>query len=434
MKHQLLPMTLAALMICSAVGCKKEQQAAPAPAPAEQAAAETPAANAETPAANAETPAANDGHQHDVAIPSAVPAPDDVAAPPADAIKTASGLAYKKLTANDAGKAIAEEDLIQTHYTGWTTDGKMFDSSLMRGKPSVFTPANLIDGMKEALLLAKTGEKIRVWVPENLAYKGAPGAPAGMLVFEFDIIDNITPVMPPKDIPEDAVKLPSGAAYRIVKTTPDAKTLGLNDLVTLDFAGWTQVDSKRFHSSVEMDEQLTAPVAAMFPGWKEILPNAHVGDVVQMWIPQELGIDKEGNELKGTLVFEVTVVKAAALPEPPADVAAPAADTQKTESGIAYRITKPGTGTEHPAATSRVRVHYSGWTTDGALFDSSIPRGEPTEFGLDQVIPGWTEVVQLMVPGEKRIVWIPEELAYKGRPGAPAGMLVFEIELLDILK
>ena len=68
------------------------------------------------------------------------------------------------------------------------------------------------------------------------------------------------------------------------------------------------------------------------------------------------------------------------------------------------------------------------------MFDSSIARDKPIEFGLDQVIAGWTEAVQLMVPGEKRLVWIPEELAYKGQPGAPAGMLVFEIELIDIVS
>jgi peptidylprolyl isomerase len=66
------------------------------------------------------------------------------------------------------------------------------------------------------------------------------------------------------------------------------------------------------------------------------------------------------------------------------------------------------------------------------MFDSSIARGEPVTFGLNQVIPGWTEGVQLMVEGEKTRFWIPEELAYKGRPGAPQGMLVFEIELLKI--
>ena len=79
-----------------------------------------------------------------------------------------------------------------------------------------------------------------------------------------------------------------------------------------------------------------------------------------------------------------------------------------------------------------VKVHYSGWLTNGEMFDSSVVRGEPIEFGLNQVIPGWTEGVQLMVIGEKRRLWIPQNLAYNGQPGAPPGMLVFDVELIDI--
>jgi peptidylprolyl isomerase len=79
-----------------------------------------------------------------------------------------------------------------------------------------------------------------------------------------------------------------------------------------------------------------------------------------------------------------------------------------------------------------VQVNYAGWTTDGKMFDSSYARGEPATFGLNQVVPGWTEALQLMVEGEKRRIWIPEKLAYAGKPGAPAGMLVFEVELLKI--
>jgi peptidylprolyl isomerase len=95
-------------------------------------------------------------------------------------------------------------------------------------------------------------------------------------------------------------------------------------------------------------------------------------------------------------------------------------------------VLKKGTGKKHPSATSTVTVHYSGWTTDGKMFDSSIVRGTPATFGLNQVIPGWTEGLQLMVVGEKRRIWIPEELAYQGRPGRPQGMLVFDVELLEI--
>ena len=116
----------------------------------------------------------------------------------------------------------------------------------------------------------------------------------------------------------------------------------------------------------------------------------------------------------------------------PADVAAPPADASTTPSGLASRVLEAGTGTQHPGPQSRVLVHYSGWTTDGQMFDSSVTRGEPIAFGLYQVIAGWTEGVQLMVEGEKRRLWIPEQLAYGGRPGAPAGMLVFDVELIRI--
>jgi FKBP-type peptidyl-prolyl cis-trans isomerase len=116
----------------------------------------------------------------------------------------------------------------------------------------------------------------------------------------------------------------------------------------------------------------------------------------------------------------------------PADVAAPPADATTTSTGLASKVMKPGAGTNHPTARSRVRVHYSGWTTDGKMFDSSVTRNEPISFGLNQVIPGWTEGVQLMVEGETRRLWIPEKLAYAGAPGAPKGMLVFDVELIKI--
>jgi FKBP-type peptidyl-prolyl cis-trans isomerase len=116
----------------------------------------------------------------------------------------------------------------------------------------------------------------------------------------------------------------------------------------------------------------------------------------------------------------------------PSDVAAPPSDAETTASGLASRRLEVGDGVRHPSATDRVRVDYTGWQTDGERFDSSIPRGAPSEFALNGVIAGWTEGLQLMVEGEKRRFWIPEELAYRGRR-APYGMLVFDVELIAIL-
>jgi hypothetical protein len=116
----------------------------------------------------------------------------------------------------------------------------------------------------------------------------------------------------------------------------------------------------------------------------------------------------------------------------PPDVAAPPADAARTPSGIASKVLTPGTGTRHPRPNSQVRVHYTGWTTDGKMFDSSVTSGQPITFSLNEVIPGWTEGVQMMVEGEKRRFWIPAKLAYEGDPSRPQGTLVFDIELIRI--
>lgn len=246
------------------------------------------------------------------AEPGALPAPPDVAAPPGDAVKTSSGLATKVLSSGKGSEHPTPSDKVKVHYTGWTTDGKMFDSSVVRGEPASFALNRVIPGWTEGVGLMVVGEKRRLWIPEDLAYKGQAGRPVGMLVFDVELLD--------------------------------------------------------------------------------IIP----------------------------------------APKAPLDVAAPPEDAIRTSTGLASRVLQPGAGTRHPVPTSSVRVHYTGWTTDGKMFDSSVMRGSPASFRLDQVIPGWTEGLQLMVEGEKRRLWIPENLAYKGQQGRPAGMLVFDVELISI--
>jgi FKBP-type peptidyl-prolyl cis-trans isomerase len=246
-----------------------------------------------------------------------IPAPPDVATPPADAEKAASGLASKVLEPGKGGEKAAPTSLVTVHYTGWTTDGKMFDSSRARGTPSTFPLDRVIPGWRECVQLMTVGEKRRCWVPQELAYKGQQGRPAGMLVFDIELLD--------------------------AQPSPTPTTA-------------------------------------------------------------------------------------------PADVAAPPGDAKHTASGLSYKVLKPGPGSKHPSSGSTVTVHYTGWTTDGKMFDSSVMRGSPSTFGLGQVIKGWTEGVQLMVEGEKTRFWIPQELAYKGQPGAPQGMLVFDVELIKIVN
>ena len=119
------------------------------------------------------------------------------------------------------------------------------------------------------------------------------------------------------------------------------------------------------------------------------------------------------------------------IPAPP-DVAKPPADAAKTASGLASKVLQPGTGKTSPKGEDFVTVQYTGWTTDGKMFDSSFARNAASTFPVNKVIKGWAEGVQLMVVGEKRRLWIPQELAYAGQSGRPQGMLVFDVELLEI--
>lgn len=107
---------------------------------------------------------------------------------------------------------------------------------------------------------------------------------------------------------------------------------------------------------------------------------------------------------------------------------------QTTASGLQYKVLKEGEGIS-PSETDKVTVHYVGTMLDGSIFDSSRERGEPASFGLDQVIPGWTEGLQLMKVGAIYEFYIPSDLAYgdKGNQGIPGGsVLKFEVELLGI--
>nr|WP_206422892.1 FKBP-type peptidyl-prolyl cis-trans isomerase [Photobacterium sanguinicancri] len=106
-----------------------------------------------------------------------------------------------------------------------------------------------------------------------------------------------------------------------------------------------------------------------------------------------------------------------------------------TASGLQYQVLQAGTGSAHPKASDKVTVHYHGTLLDGSVFDSSVDRGQPIDFGLNQVIAGWTEGVQLMVEGEKTRFFIPANLAYGNRAiGSipPGSVLIFDVELIKI--
>jgi len=249
--------------------------------------------------------------------PATPPPPDELPASevavPADGEKSATGLVSKLIRKGSSNEKAEATDVVTVHYTGWSSEGRLFDSSVVRGPASTFPLDKVMPGWRECVQLMTLGEKRRCWIPENLAYKGQTGRPKGTVMFDIELID------------------------------------------------------------------------------------------------------RRGNPLIA-----------------PPDVNSPPDDAKRTPSGLAYKVMRVGRGVRNPNRFGRVTVHYTGWTTDGRMFDSSVTKGQPATFRLDDVVKGWTEGVPLMVEGERTRFWVPENLAYGGKGDGPRGMLVFDIELIRI--
>lgn len=379
--------------------------------------------------------------------------PQDVAAAPADAEVTDSGLASIVLQTGSGGEKPGPRDTVEVHYSGWTTDGKLFDSSVQRGEKISFPLNGVIAGWTEGLQHMVVGEKRRFWIPADLAYgetPSRPGAPCGNLTFDVELFAiEKAPEAPetPSEMtaPDDAEKSASGLASKILEAGEGGGMPGPSDIVAAHFTGWLE-------NGTLLESTVMNGKAAQFKldqvsikGWVEGLQLMTKGEKRRFWIPEALGFGENPppGAPKGNLVFDFELLDFKEMPKAPEpipapdDVAAAPDDAVTTGSGLASKVLAEGPGNNHPSATDEVLVHYTGWTTDGKMFDSSVARGEPISFPLNGVIAGWTEGVQLMVEGEKRRFWIPGRLAYgdtPSRPGAPSGTLVFDVKLIKIGK
>ena len=234
--------------------------------------------------------------------------------------------------------------------------------------------------------------------------------------------------VPPADLttpPADAQRSESGLVTKqLLAGTGEVRPKD-DDRVRVRYTVWKTDGTMLQH--VEAPNTMTLALPKMIAGWREAMLLMLPGEKRRLWIPETLTSGKSS-----ALVMDVELVSILENPVTPEDVAAPPADATTTESGLAYKVLRAGTGTAHPKRFSTVVVHYSGWTTDGRMFDSSVLTDQPVEFPLDGVIRGWTEGLQLMVEGEKTRFWIPSKLAYGNDRSKPQGMLVFDVELIDI--
>lgn len=234
---------------------------------------------------------------------------------------------------------------------------------------------------------------------------------------------------PAPNRPPEATLLPNGVAWVSLVEGDGADHPRENDVVKIRYVVWdgdgNQIDA------VQEPRAVLLAVPSMIPGWREGMLEMIEGETRQFWIPESLA--SQGKTRRpGGLVIEAELLEILRVPDPPEHLTTPPADALHTPSGLASIVLKDGSGTVHPKRSSRVVVHYTGWTSDGTMFDSSIPRGSPVELALREVIAGWREGLQLMVEGEIRRFWIPAKLAYARDPSKPQGLLTFEVELIAI--
>lgn len=234
---------------------------------------------------------------------------------------------------------------------------------------------------------------------------------------------------PPADLtepPADAVRAENGLITKVLSAGTGTEHPTKGSILRMRYTVWRADGTVVQH--VGAPKNVLIGVPKMIPGWGEAAQLMVVGEKQRAWVPVTLA----GGKSQQPLVFDTELVEIIEPPTTPPDVAAIPEDAERTPSGLAYRVLRPGTGSQHPRRSDSVIVDYSGWTTDGRMIDSSVLRGEPAEFQLTKVIKGWTEGLQLMVAGEKRRFWIPARLAYGNQKGSPQGMLVFDIELKGI--
>jgi peptidylprolyl isomerase len=228
---------------------------------------------------------------------------------------------------------------------------------------------------------------------------------------------------------------------RLLHAGSGTERLTAQDYADVRFTAW-RADGSLFASTKDATQRIE--LARQIAGLREALLHMAPGEQRRLWIPYALAfgsLPQVRNAPTSDLVYDLELVKIARRPAIPAHVAAPPTDAKATSSGLRFRVIASGHGARHPTAQSRVELRYAAFTPDGNLFESSVTGGDSTTAQLSRLMEGWSEGLQLMVEGERRVLWIPAKLAHgeliPGQPALPfeppRGPLVFDVELLKIL-
>ncbi len=360
---------------------------------------------------------------------------------PADFTKTASGLHYKFITKGTAPRA-EDGDKCKAHFILRLKGDSVLEDTRILNTPWEFkaNASSAIPGFVEAVLLMGAGDKLEAIVPPSLGYGSQQAGaipPNSTLGFTIELLETVPGLRPFAVKGKDTVKLTSGLKYIVVeKGTGELPSLG--DIVTIKYSAYLP-DGKMFDSSVERNETVKFNLGSSLPGFDEGIAKMFPGGKHRLIIPYMLAFGEAGRgpiPPKTDVIYDIELVevKKKVVVQP---YVVKGLDTLKTASGLKYMIVSKGSGTQG-AQGRKVKVHYSGYLLDGSMFDSSVERDQVFEFtlGVNPVIAGWVEALQLMKVGDKWRVVIPPNLAYaaNGFPPkiGPNATLVFDMELVGV--
>lgn len=390
---------------------------------------------------------------------------------------TASGLQYQVIKEGSGAKPTTQNTVV-THYTGTLMDGKVFDSSIERGTPAKFPLNAVIKGWQEGIPLMSVGSRYRLFVPANLGYgENSPTSipPNSVLIFDVELLE----ISKEDPNSEGKSKLSYSYGFMVGKSLervpfeqsekdPNQFVQGFAkgfEATSEDIAAIESFLKARMESGKPSKDPEAAKKIAFGIGF-----SSSSGIATQI---EALATDFDFNALGagystalegGESKFTDDEMKSAlrAYFEPKQSKAKAAMDAKQKaaaaenieagkkfmeenakkegvvtmENGMQYIVLKKGEGTTNPTLQDKVTTHYHGTLINGAVFDSSVERGEPATFPLNGVIKGWQEGIPLMTEGSKYRFFIPSNLAYGDRAmGAsiPAGStLIFEVELIKI--
>ena len=360
--------------------------------------------------------------------------------------KTGSGLEYGVLEAADEGQPPKADDLVEVHYTGWLTDGTKFDSSFDRGKPASFAVNGVIKGWTEGLQLMNVGSRYKFVIPAELGYGPQPSGqipPNSKLIFDVTLI-GVTrmPEFPSRPAGETRTT-ESGVSFQVLAPGKGANC-SERDGLAFRYAIWKlgKADGEPVVADQNIDptlldcserqrgHRISGTIDNLpFPWLKELATEFKDGMKMRVEVPEKLFPNAQANTVWTLELMGISKVPEFRAVDP--------AKAITTDSGLVYEVLEQGSGVS-PKAADMVSVNYTGWLTDGSMFDSSHARGAPAEFPLNRVIKGWTEGLQLMGEGGRYLFSIPGDLAYGPRgspPKIPANAtLVFLVELLEVKK